>query len=102
MTLQGEYASIMRMRSLCRPMSGRSSALKTDGGATPSSRATSTLRLPADRRVFFAKTARSAVVKRFFFAMEWEYHKLVESTTFFLSSEIFNDKHVRSQPKEIP
>ena len=58
-TLNGEYVSIIRMRSLVRLISGFSSALKTVGGATPNSRAASTFDLPAFSRNFFANAASS-------------------------------------------
>jgi hypothetical protein len=58
-TLNGEYLSIMRMRSLVRLISGFSSALKTVGGATPNSRAASTLDFPASSLNFFASAANS-------------------------------------------
>jgi hypothetical protein len=76
---------MIRMRSFVRLISGRSSALKTVGAATPSSRAASTFDLPAAWRNFFANAASSfSSVGLFIFTAE-ENHKQVTLTIFFLA-----------------
>lgn len=56
-TLYGEYASIIRQRSLVKDCSGLSSAWKMDGCLMPMSRAASARVRPAAKRCRFASAA---------------------------------------------